>query len=99
MDPDSISDLQRGLKNDKLQVLNILRRYDPKIQIEDLTMNFINEMFFPKKEENLDFFESLYQCKDCGKSRINYKEVQNRSTDEGAKVSLTCLDCGYTWSE
>lgn len=98
MDPESISDVRRALLQNKPALLDILKRYKKDIQISDLDEEFVQRMFFPLKNEE-EYFESLRTCKVCKGTKVNYVEAQNRSTDEGAKITFTCISCKHTWTE
>lgn len=40
---------------------------------------------------------TMYRCSRCGQSKTQIREVQLRSLDESATLSITCTNCGYSW--
>lgn len=39
----------------------------------------------------------MYRCTKCGMSETTTREYQAACADEGSKLSITCVNCGYRW--
>jgi len=50
-----------------------------------------------QKKDNMPT-SNLYKCKKCGAEESTIKQIQNRSADEPATITVTCVKCKYAFS-
>ena len=70
----------------------------PEIKEEDIRKIKEEEALIEKFNKlKLEKANSIYTCGKCKQNKVEYKQVQTRSADEGMSVFCTCLNCGNKW--
>jgi DNA-directed RNA polymerase subunit M/transcription elongation factor TFIIS len=42
---------------------------------------------------------AIFECPSCNAKKSRFRQLQTRSGDEGSTLFLTCLACGYEWTD
>jgi len=82
--------------NDEINILTIAELHSDELC--PIKSNNIKQNLKLRNSQKLNYKTStLYSCRNCKKRKVQIREYQGRSLDEGSNLSLTCVFCNFHW--
>ena len=103
--------LKKNQKIFPLNVLTLIFQYIPNINVSQIgsmssiqlnplhSTELLKEVELREQQKINVKYSTRYQCHNCGERKVQMKEEQTRSIDEGGTLLLTCVACGHNWKK